>query len=125
MRRNALLMGIGLIGAATIAACESTRPGETRTLECRESDGDPWSGGGRAPASAPASAPTAGETSVSSFSGYDFAEGRDRCETPTTAGPRQRVVAPAGNLRAGEVNDNEKIDDYLTYFKAYPDRNVR
>lgn len=31
----------------------------------------------------------------------------------------------AARLRAGEVDDNEGFADYLRYFKAYPDRNVR
>ena len=33
--------------------------------------------------------------------------------------------ASTARLRAGETNDNDGFDDYLRYFKAYPERDVR
>ncbi len=63
-------------------------------------------------------------------SSYDMRETRSssflRPESPGAPAP---VVVPAPSsaprLRAGETDDNAKFADYLRYFKAYPERNVR
>ncbi len=37
----------------------------------------------------------------------------------------ERREPSVARLRAGETNDNDAFDDYLRYFKAYPERDVR
>lgn len=44
---------------------------------------------------------------------------------PAETGYRTERPASAPRLRAGETDDNDRFDEYLRYFKAYPDRNVR
>jgi len=59
---------------------------------------------------------SSGQSSRSSDSGPD-----------TYRRPESETRRPSTDrgLRAGEVDDNDKFDDYVRYFKAYPDRNVR
>ncbi len=47
------------------------------------------------------------------------------CSMPGGAYRLAEESPAPGRLRAGEVDDNRSFDDYLRYFKAYPDRNVR
>lgn len=67
------------------------------------------------------------DTDTDSLGGRDSGYRRGAEESRSGSRCREPQPSPvsASPLRAGEVDDNVEFRDYLRYFKAYPDRNVR